>query len=103
MEKIILNLFSLNFDSWVNSAIKKIRVCLKCKASINFNKLPECSLAESELPIIPPAFIENNKLEYLKEPNLVEKNLTGCFKANTYIIKLIPSLYQKNQKKKYLE
>ena len=90
---------SLNFDSWVNSAIKKIRVCLKCKASINFNKLPECSLAESELPIIPPAFIGNNKLEYLKEPNLVEKNLTGCFKANTYIIKLIPSLYQKNQKK----
>ena len=53
---------SLNFDSWVNSATKKIRVCLKCKASINSNKLPECSLAESELPIIPPAFIVNNIL-----------------------------------------
>ena len=43
--------------------------------------------------------IENNKLLYLTEPNLVEKNLTGCFKANTYIIKLIPSLYQKNRQK----
>ena len=90
---------SLNFDSWVTSPNKKIRVCLKCKASINSKKLPESSLAQSELPIIPPAFIINNKLEYLKEPNLVEKKLTGCFKANTYIIKLIPSMYQKNRKK----
>ena len=39
------------------------------------------SLAESELPIIPPAFIENNNLVFLKEPNLVEKTLTGCFKS----------------------
>ena len=41
----------------------------------------------------------NGKLIYLQEPNLVEKNLTGCFKANTYIIKLIPSMYQKNRRK----
>ena len=56
------------------------------------------SIAESELPIIPPAYIEKN-LVYLKKPTLVEKNLTGCFKANTYIIKLVPSLSQINNKK----
>ena len=62
---------------------KQIRVCNKCKTAISKNQLPEMSLAESELPIIPPALLENNRLVYLEEPNLVEKTLTGCFKAST--------------------
>ena len=90
---------SLNFNSWIGSDHKKLRVCMKCKKAINNNCLPEMSIAESELPVIPPASIKKGVVEYLPEPNLVEKNLTGCFKANTYIIKLIPSLYQRNMKK----
>ena len=90
---------SLNFNSWETIENNKLRICLKCKAAINKNKLPETSIAESELPIIPPALFKKGHLIYLSEPNLVEKTLTCCFKANTYIIKLIPSLYQKKKKK----
>ena len=56
---------SLNFDSWIGKDRQKIRVCLKCKEKIIIGELPKNSIAESELPVVPPATMVNGKLIYL--------------------------------------
>ena len=89
---------SLNVNSWVGAHHNILRICIKCKNDIGNDSLPRSSFAFSELPVVPPAFLTVSMPEFLEEPNLVEKSLTSCFRANSYIVKMIPSMYQKNRK-----